>query len=178
MVLEILRDASKKGRANVVKHWLCVAEKCLSLNNLNALTSIMAAMTSSPIRRLTKTWELVPKKSLAMNEQLCSLISHHSNYGEYRRTLHRLDPPCVPFLGIYLTDLVFLEDGNKDRIQGDLINFDKRKKIALVIREIQQYQQTPYCLKAVPEIQAALLAPETATEDDLYKLSLELEPRK
>ena len=78
---------------------------------------------------------------------------------------------------MYLTDLVFIEEGNKDMIQNNLINFDKRRKIALVIREIQQYQQTPYCLKAIPEIQAILLSPDNVSEDDLYKLSLELEPR-
>jgi len=48
--------------------------------------------------------------------------------------------------------LVFIEDGNKDQING-LINFDKSRKISLVIREIQQYQQTPYCITKVPEIQ-------------------------
>lgn len=149
----------------------------MALNNFNALTAIMAAMTSSPVRRLSKTWELVPKKYTTLIEQLDSLVTHHSNYDKYRKTLHRLDPPCVPFLGVYLTDLVFIEDGNKDKL-NDLINFDKRRKVALVIREIQQYQQTPYCLKAVPEIQALLLSPDNPTEDDLYKLSLELEPRK
>jgi son of sevenless-like protein len=88
-----------------------------------------------------------------------------------------VDPPCVPFLGVFLTDLVFIEEGNKDMLNG-LINFDKRRKVAYVIREIQQYQQTPYCLMAVPEIQSLLLSPDEVTDDDLYKLSLELEPRK
>jgi len=122
--------------------------------------------------------QLVSKKYVTLSEQLDVVMSHQGNYDKYRKMLHHLDPPCVPFLGVYLTDLVFIEEGNKDVINGDLINFDKRRKIALVIREIQQYQQTPYCLKTIPEIQAALLAPENATEDDLYKLSLELEPRK
>jgi len=54
--------------------------------------------------------------------------------------------------GVYLTDLVFIEEGNKDTVNG-LINFDKSRKIAFVIREIQQYQQTPYCIAPVHEIQ-------------------------
>jgi len=58
VVVEILKDSSKKSRANVIKHWINVAEKCMSLNNFNALTSIMAAMTSSPVRRLAKTWDV------------------------------------------------------------------------------------------------------------------------
>jgi son of sevenless-like protein len=40
---------------------------------------------------------------------------------------------------MYLTDLTFLEEGNPDKI-GELINFDKRRRVAAVIKEIQQYQ--------------------------------------
>jgi hypothetical protein len=44
-------------------------------------------------------------------------------------------------LGVYLTDLTFLDDGNQNTLNGrdDMINFDKRRKISYVIREIQQY---------------------------------------
>jgi len=177
VVVDILKSDSKKTRAKLITYYITVAEKCRALNNFNALTAILAALTSSPVRRLSKTWELVPKKSNTTCEQLDSIVSHHSNYEKYRKILHSLHPPCVPFLGVYLTDLVFIEDGNKDVLNVNLINFDKRRKIALVIREIQQYQQTPYCIKTVPEIQALLLSPDHQTEDDLYKLSLELEPR-
>jgi len=35
-------------------------------------------------------------------EQLDSLMTHHSNYVEYRNILHTSDPPCVPFFGLFL----------------------------------------------------------------------------
>ncbi|KAJ1655371.1 Ras guanine nucleotide exchange factor bud5 [Coemansia sp. RSA 25] len=34
------------------------------------------------------------------------------NYANYRAILRRSQPPLLPFLGLYLTDLTFLEDGN------------------------------------------------------------------
>ncbi len=39
--------------------------------------------------------------------------------------------------GAHLTDLVFVEDGNKDELEGGLINFDKRYMVAKIIRELQ-----------------------------------------
>lgn len=42
---------------------------------------------------------------------------------------------------MFLTDLIFIEDGTPNFLTGtQLINFSKRRRIAHVIREIQQYQ--------------------------------------
>lgn len=70
--------------------------------------------------------------------------------------LHTANPPLVPYLGLYLTDLTFIEDGAQDYTDGGLVNFDKRRLLASVIKEIQQYQQVPYCLSEVPVIKEYL----------------------
>lgn len=103
------------------------------------------------------------------------------NFSEYRQLIHSVNPPCIPFLGIYLQDLTFIEDGNSNIIKKskDLINFAKREKTAEVIREIQQYQTLFYKLKTVDEMQSFIRAnlQSTRDEDQLYKESLKLEPR-
>ncbi|ORX50800.1 ras GEF, partial [Piromyces finnis] len=84
----------------------------------------------------------------------------NKNFSTYREQLHSVNPPCVPFLGVYLTDLTFIDDGNSNNLKNadgevneKLINFSKRSKTADVIREIQQYQNQVYCLQDVPELQ-------------------------
>eukprot|EP01121_Diplochlamys_sp_Union-15-3_P013580 TRINITY_DN4238_c0_g1_i1.p1 TRINITY_DN4238_c0_g1~~TRINITY_DN4238_c0_g1_i1.p1 ORF type:complete len:124 (+),score=23.36 TRINITY_DN4238_c0_g1_i1:86-457(+) len=103
----------------------------------------------------------------------------------YRQTLAASNPPCVPFFGIYQTDLTFIEDGNADYLKvedgrNDIINFDKMKKLAAVIRDIQQYQQKPYNFQKVPVIYAYLESVEKLdylNEEQLYSLSLKVEPK-
>lgn len=82
--------------------------------------------------------------------------------------------------GVYLTDLTFIEDGIPSLTQSDLINFNKRTKTAEVIRDIQQYQNAPYQLIPVPELQEYVLNNMQAAGDvhDMYERSLEIEPRE
>lgn len=87
--------------------------------------------------------------------------------------------PCVPYLGVYLSDLTFIEDGNPDILKDTkLVNFEKRAMISKVITEIQAFQNIDYCLRPVPEIQNFLAKMEILSEKDAYDRSLQCEPRE
>ncbi|KAF3928893.1 hypothetical protein AA313_de0200273 [Arthrobotrys entomopaga] len=177
----ILNQPEVKKRVVVIKHFISVAEKCRFLNNFSTLTAIISALSTSPIHRLKRTWEQVPTRTIGILESMRTLMGTTRNFGDYREMLHLVNPPCVPFLGVYLTDLTFIEDGNPDEIKGtDLINFAKRAKTAEVIREIQQYQSVPYALEAVEPLQQYILSNMAAAKDvhEMYEVSIQIEPRE
>jgi son of sevenless-like protein len=103
------------------------------------------------------------------------------NFGVYREMLRNANPPCIPFFGVFLTDLTFIEDGIPSIIKKtNLINFSKRTKTAEVIRDIQQFQSTQYPLQPVPELIEYVLSNMAAARDvsAMYETSLEVEPRE
>ena len=61
-----------------------------------------------------------------------------------------------------------------------MINFDKRAKVATVIREIKQYQSSQYCLQAVSVIEEYFINKfkNVRPIDTLYDQSLKIEPRE
>jgi son of sevenless len=94
--------------------------------------------------------------------------------------------PAVPFIGVYLTELTFIEDGNPNFITNSsnkkLINFYKRRLYSDTILNIQLYQQTPYHFQSVPYLEYILtydLFKDLSSWDDkqMYKESLIIEPR-
>ncbi|CAG8483932.1 5238_t:CDS:2 [Funneliformis caledonium] len=178
----VLNQSEVKRRCLYIKHFVAVADKCKFLNNFNSLTAIISGLNSAPIHRLKRTWELVNAKTIQTLEVLNKTMNSTKNFAEYRETLHSVNPPCVPFLGVYLTDLTFIEDGNPNTLKKSrpLINFSKRMKTAEVIREIKQYQSVPYNLAAVQEIQMFIKCHLQDSRDvgDLYDQSLSMEPRE
>ncbi|KAK9421213.1 putative Ras guanine nucleotide exchange factor domain-containing protein [Seiridium unicorne] len=177
----ILAQMDVKKRVVVIKHFVSVADKCRTLNNFSTLTSIISALGTAPIARLKRTWDQVPARTQATLETMRRLMASTKNFGEYREALHAANPPCIPFFGVYLTDLTFIEDGIPSIIKKtNLINFAKRAKTAEVIRDIQQYQNAPYNLQPVPDLQDYILSNMAAAGDvhEMYDKSLVVEPRE
>lgn len=178
----VLAKEDSRKRASAIKHFIITAERCQSIHNFSSMAAIVSGLNASPITRLKRTWEQVGAKAVNTLQQ-CH-ISTDKNYQAYRATLAKITPPCVPFFGIYLTDLTFIGDGNADTLNGNMVNFRKRQRVAEIIQEIKRYQSIPYNFQPVPVILAYIeenLNQFTAPVDydeQFWQLSLEREPRE
>ena len=64
-----------------------------------------------------------------MIERLQTLVSSDGRFRNMRDALHRSDPPCIPYLGMYLTDLSFIEEGTQNVTDDSLVNFSKMRMV-------------------------------------------------
>ena len=188
----ILQLEDPKKRAVVIKQWVKIANKFLELANYDSLFAVICSLESSTILRLRRTWELVSSKTKATLEHLKSVVDISKNYVVLRQRLQNHVPPCLPFVGTYLTDLTFVDIGNQTtrQLPGDgaegrksVINFDKHMKTAKIISELQRFQ-IPYRFTEIPELQTwmqdQLVRVRTSDESSMqnhYRRSLILEPR-
>ena len=147
------------------------------LNNFHVLSALVCAFSNSAVLRLKFTRARLSKRHRQMLADVESVMSMESSYKQYRKELSCSSPPCIPFLGVYLTDLTFIGDGNPDMIDGKRINFAKHKLCYGVIATIQAYQKVPYNLETVDAIQNFLRELPQLDEKKIYANSLECEPR-
>lgn len=146
--------------------------------------AIRSALDSTSIVRLRRTWEYISPKYKSMWEPIYRATDSQRNFAEYRQRLKTTIAPCLPFLGVYLTDMTFIDDGNADYRMSpggkQLINFDKYLKVTRILNEIDQFQIS-YKLFEMDDIQNFLKKTLEAVEQDdqvFYAKSLKLEPKE
>ncbi|XP_026199393.1 ras-specific guanine nucleotide-releasing factor 2 isoform X6 [Anabas testudineus] len=182
---QIMTHTDVGSRASSIEKWVAVADICRCLNNYNGVLEITSALNRSAIYRLKKTWAKVSKQTKALMDKLQKTVSSEGRFKNLRETLKNCNPPCVPYLGMYLTDLAFIEEGTPNFTEEGLVNFSKMRMISHIIREIRQFQQTPYRIEhqakkhflSVQVTQYLLDKTLIMDEDTLYDLSLKIEPR-
>ncbi|KAL9698389.1 hypothetical protein quinque_001830 [Culex quinquefasciatus] len=175
---EIVSRSNMAARVAAIEKWTAVADICRCLHNFNGVLQICAAFTNAAIYRLKKTWDKVPRTIKSTITKLQAVVCSDGRFRVMREALHRCDPPCIPYLGMYLTDLSFIEEGTPDFTPDRLLNFSKMRMIAHVIREIRHFQQTPYKIDHIPKVTSYLLDTSLLLDDDeLYQKSLQIEPR-
>src|SRR5690349_18661050 len=79
-------------------------------------------------------------------------MTSFQNYKNYRKNLDEITGTCLPYLGVYLRDLLFIEEGNPDRMENGMVHFQKMTMVGSIITRIQTFQMLPYRITPIEEI--------------------------
>lgn len=167
---------SVKKRTKAIGKFLEVSGHLVAMGNLNGVFEVLAGLHHGAVFRLKQSWEGISSQHRKTYEEVKKITDRSMSYSSLRQFIKKLNPPCIPYLGMYLTDLTFIEEGNKDFL-NNLINWNKRHLISETIRQIRQYQLQAYIFTVVPWLRDNLSGFANLIEDELYELSEWLEVR-
>uniref|UniRef100_A0A6B2L5K5 Ras-GEF domain-containing protein n=1 Tax=Arcella intermedia TaxID=1963864 RepID=A0A6B2L5K5_9EUKA len=164
-----------------VKAWvklIQVADHCYQLKNFNSLTALLSSFMTAPVFRLKHTKAAIPQPETDKWNELAAIMDMEGGFSRYRKELENTTSACIPYFGLFLTDLTFTEDGNMDEYKG-LINWTKRKLIGQILQKIKNYQSTGFNIQPIYQIQQIFrVLKHRRTEEEQYADSLLREPRK
>ncbi|KAI9321068.1 ras guanine nucleotide exchange factor domain-containing protein [Dichotomocladium elegans] len=193
---EIVTTPVLEDRAHVIRKFIKIAHESRILANFATLFQILLALQSPSIARLHRTWAIVGASDMALLNQLCEFTSPFYNWKNIRQESMLIDHKgIIPFLGIYLSDLVFnheqpdyLQPPPSPRNPSVLesvvlhqpqINFHKHRTTAGVIKRIINFQRLAedhYRFPVQPALYRLCLDLPTVDPDAIRHVSLQIEP--
>jgi son of sevenless-like protein len=180
-----VNERDLKRRQALLLKFVDIIKELREMKNYTSIFQITSALNSAEVHRLKQTREVLTDKYEEIFKQASSLFENNFT-GLSTELKYAAGSPTVPFQGVYLTDLTFIEDGNSNFItykDKELINFTKRRYYSTTISDIQLLQQSSnYDYQPLPYLQYILSEDIfnnlELNEKALYQKSLQREARK
>ncbi|XP_077139126.1 ras guanyl-releasing protein 3 [Ranitomeya variabilis] len=177
--LMVLSKPSPQQRAEVITKYINVAEKLLDLQNFNTLMSVVGGLSHSSISRLKDTHAHLSSDVTKVWNEMTELVSSNGNYCNYRKAFAECEGFKIPILGVHLKDLIAVHVIFPDWIDDNKVNTVKMQQLYVTLNELVSLQSASHHLETSMDLINLLTLSLDLyhTEDDIYKLSLVLEPR-
>ncbi|KAH3759022.1 Ras guanine nucleotide exchange factor A [Pelomyxa schiedti] len=194
IVSEIVTTEPASKRTAVIERFIEIAQHCFTFSNFNSCFEVMLGLQKSPVSRLKKSWSGLSRAAKEVFNFLVEFTQPTNNFSKYRQRLKQSYGFCVPYVGLLLQDLFFVEEGNKTFLdaeqlanlptplagsKGPYVNFFKLGLLTTAYKNLDAHKQHQYLFRPVEVIQnyitdfAVLEA-----EDQMYKQSYQREPQQ
>lgn len=169
----ILNETRQQEREKMYKKFLKIMRILRKLSNFSSFLAILSALDSTPVRRLE--W---PKQYTELLAEDCHLIDSTSAFKSYRQALAEAKPPCIPYLGLILTDITFVHLGNPQDLPDGKVNFVKRWQQYNILDSVRRFKEQLYDFPRNEKILDFFNEYEDhMDEDEMWQKSLLLKPR-
>ncbi|CAI9716450.1 rap guanine nucleotide exchange factor 1-like isoform X2 [Octopus vulgaris] len=170
---KILIQEEPKDREKYLMKFIKIMRHLRKMSNFNSYLAILSALDSAPIRRLE--WQ---KQNMEALKEFCQLIDSSASFRAYRQALSETEPPCIPYLGLILQDLTFINIGNQDLLQDGSINFAKRWQQFNILEIMRRFRKCNFDFKKSEKILAVFDGfDDYKCEDELWQISEKIKPR-
>ncbi|XP_052230046.1 rap guanine nucleotide exchange factor 1-like isoform X2 [Dreissena polymorpha] len=170
----LLQNEAKEREKYMVK-FIKIMRHLRKMNNFNSFLALLSALDSAPVHRLD--W---PRQHIEALKDFCQLIDSSGSFRYYRQALAETDPPCIPYIGLILQDLTFINIGNQDLLPDGSINFAKRWQQFHILDSMRRFRDKKcnYEIKKNEKIVGMFDSfSDYMGEEVLWQISEEIKPR-
>ncbi|KAI5958222.1 LTE1 [Candida theae] len=188
IISEILLTQSQTERVHIISRFIHIAQHCLDLQNYGTLMQVILALTSQKVQGFRNTWRNLPPGDILTLKTLEEFASPLKNFLNIRLSINHVKPSkgCIPFVGLYLSDLTFNAErpsvvnnnNNNNKDAPELINFSKFRTSVHIVKSLSQCIEWSgnYQMEVQPDLLSKCLYIKSLDEEEMnYCISCRLD---
>jgi Ras-specific guanine nucleotide-releasing factor 1 len=130
---EVLKESELSERAKKISYFIEVASFSKAFNNYNAVVEIISGLCNNAVTRLRSTWDAVSANHRRTFDDLYNFVFEARTFKNLRHLPVPSGTPIVPYVGVYMSDLVRLDLEQRLPLATDtFIHFSKYHLVAQV----------------------------------------------
>jgi len=177
----VLMPNEQKEREKYFLKFIKIMKQLRKMGNLSSYLAILSALDSGPVRRLD--WSKSLREQL---EEHTDIIDSKMSFKNYRAVLAETQPPCLPYIGLILQDLTFVDVGNPDYLapsmcnnKTNLLNYGKRWQQFAILDNVRRFKSWTYDIQRDEKIQRLFNGFNNCLgEEEAWDRSHQIKPRK
>lgn len=169
---EVCTAINPKLALKVLTKFISIIDEAYELRNYNAFMAIYIALSQNSVSKLGDVWLSLSSTLLSKWNAVCKTGSPLANF---KRLRVKHDSPALPAILtpiLFVKDLVMLDEGNSDFMDGDkqLINFQKFKMLGAMVLRFYRAQQACYPMTKDERVQQYLANINGLSEVELLEI--------
>lgn len=177
VISEVLLTRTEAEQIAIISRFIHVAHHCLAMQNFSTVMQIVLALTSEKITKLRSTWKNLSPGDILTLKNLEELASPTKNFIKIRLCMNQLQPSrgCIPFVGLYLSDLVF--NAERPKFVKTTAPVPPKTGAANQANEPLSASQTPVVASGTPKLEPTTSA-STTSEPPMIPAAKEISASK
>jgi len=136
---EILNKKSRKEKVLTIVYFIKILQRLVILKNFNGAMEILTAFNFNAITRpLEAEWKSVPSKYMTALKEISDLLDPKNNYTRYRELLKQTTAPGIPFVALFLRDIIH-EEEEPTFLDSGIVNNVKMHRISKILAEVIKF---------------------------------------
>ena len=181
IIEDILSYNTPKSRAKVYEKWVQICDYCKTIKNYNDCIAIYSALNNYIITGLKLTLKEIRYKIKSLFEQISIFCSCEDNYRNIRNEMNLCEKKgeiFIPYLGMLLRDINFIEESSKYINEKGCINLEKTEKINNLLEKYFSYKREDKKMnnKQIPKKLDFFDKLEIISEEELENIANNIEP--
>ncbi|KAF5975097.1 Ras guanine-nucleotide exchange protein [Fusarium coicis] len=109
----VLTEAEPRRRGQAIETWILIAQHLFQLSNFDGLVAVTSGLDDISVLRLKQCWDAVSVQAKESFRSLQRIVDPSENRKTLRNLFSSSPAPRLPFVGSYLSQLVFANEYHK-----------------------------------------------------------------